>query len=442
MSKKFKNQLRDLLGHFYDTLMLPKHWLIALLANMKRNWPARNLKVIGVTGTNGKTSTCFLIHAMLVKAGYKTGLMTTVASGYQNDLKAPKKHMTSQPIYITLDQIKKMRKKKLDWLVLEVTSQALAQFRTMGIPISIAVMTNVTHEHLDYHRTFERYLKAKLKLFRQANRNRKGKRLGVINANDPSALVFAHFIANIASYSITSDTDKTIARPKGLKLTPLGSQYTLNIQDDSYDITCNLPGRFNVENSLAAALVGRAIGLKKKEIEGGIASLQQVEGRMTSIDAGQPFYVLVDFAHSPDSFTKLFEDMRPLIKGKLIVMFGSPGRRDVAKRAIQGKIAGEYADVIILTEDDPRDEDSLAICQQIAKGAVKAGKVIEQDLFIVNNRKEAIKTAISYAKTKDDAVFLLSKGHEKTILRGSREDPWDEVGIAQEILKAQFKAKS
>ena len=183
-------------------MVLPKHFLVAVFANFKRSFPAKDIKVIGITGTNGKTSTAFLVHSLLKEAGYKVGLMTTVAYGYRDQIKPQVAHMTTQPIQITLDRILEMKKAGLQWLVLEVTSQALAQYRILGIPIEIAVMTNVTHEHLDYHRTFKNYLKAKLKLFQKANQNRRGRRLGIINLDDKNALAFVRSIKNVAAYSL------------------------------------------------------------------------------------------------------------------------------------------------------------------------------------------------------------------------------------------------
>ena len=439
MKKAVKKLAKKTLGGIYDKVVLPKHYGVAVTANLKRGFPAKGLKVIGVTGTNGKTSTAFLIHSVLRQADYNTGLMTTVAYGLNEDIKPPIFHMTTQPIEITLNRIANMKKQGIDWLVLEVTSQALAQFRILGIPIDIAIMTNVTHEHLDYHKTFEKYVQAKLRLFKMADRNKKGRRLGIINGDDENAAIFADEITNVIAYSLQSSSDKTVARPTKIKLRPTSSSYTLRIRDDSYDITCNLPGSFNIENSITAALCGRAIGLKKEQIEKGIKALKEVEGRMTNIDAGQDFAVIVDFAHTPNSFDKLFKDLRPLVKGRLIAMFGSPGRRDKIKRAVQGKIAAKYADLLVITEDDERDEDGLAIMKQIAKGAAKEGKQIGQDILLVHNREKAIETALKAAKGKEDMVLLLGKGHEKHIYRADGEHPWDEIGIAKKILKGLFK---
>lgn len=406
------------------------HLAEAMLFNAKNGFPGRRLRVIGVTGTNGKTSTAYLIYRMLHDAGYKVGLMTTVAWGVGNDIRAQKQHYTTVPSPQLMRRLKHMRAQKVDWLVMEVTSQALAQNRAWGVPFSIAVMTNVTHEHLDYHRTFDRYVAAKRKLFRLANRNRRGLRVGIINAEDPSAELFAADIQNPILYG----TKKGDLQATKVALKPSGSDYVARIGDDSYRIHCNLPGSFNVYNSLAAVGVGRAVGLSKQQIEQGIAGLEGVEGRMTRLDEGQPYDVIVDFAHTPDSFEKLFKDLRPVVRGKLIVMFGSAGRRDEAKRAVQGELAGQYCDEVIITEEDDRDIDGRIILGEIAAGAARAGKVQGKDLFLVHDRTQAIKFTLGRAK-KGDTVLLLGKGHEKTIERKDGAHPWDEIGTARRVLR-------
>jgi UDP-N-acetylmuramoyl-L-alanyl-D-glutamate--2,6-diaminopimelate ligase len=257
----------------------------------------------------------------------------------------------------------------------------------------------------------------------------------VINAEDPSAELFASDVLNPITYGV----EKGDLRAENVKLTPGGSTYTARAGDDEYKITCNIPGSFNVANSLAAVAVGGAVGLNRAEIEKGIAALKAVEGRMTSIDEGQGFSVIVDFAHTPDSFEKLFEDLRPVVKGKLIVMFGSAGRRDEAKRAVQGELAGKYADEVVVTEEDDRDIDGQEIMDQIAGGAEKAGKTRERDLFLVHDRTEAINFAIKRARKGSDTVLLLGKGHEKTIERADGEHPWDEIGTAREALRQRGK---
>lgn len=421
----------------------------AVMWNVKNGWPGRGVKFIGVTGTNGKTSTCFMIHRMLSEAGYKVGLMTTVAHGVGNNIQPQVEHMTTVSVPLLHKRIKEMKAKGAEWIVFEVTSHALAQGRTIGIPFEIAVMTNVTHEHLDYHGTFEKYLDAKRLLFKQTDRNQQGMRVGIANADDPNGKLFASDVKNPILYGINGGD----LRAKDVKLSPAGSTFTAKLGTNEYQIKCHLPGSFNVSNALAAIGVGQALGLSIIQIEQGIAALKAVEGRMTRIDEGQDFDVIVDYAHTPDSFEKLFKDLKPVVKGKLIAVFGSAGRRDEAKRAVQGKIAGRYADEVVLTEEDDRDIDGHEIMDQIAKGAQESGKVRDKDLFLVHDRTEAIKFAVKRAQ-KGDTVILLGKGHEKDILRNGPkaaelrhlqqddhnpdrvvEFPWDEIATAHDVLK-------
>ena len=403
----------------------------AVALNVVNGFPAKGLKVIGVTGTNGKTSTCFLLHKMLRQAGYNVGLMTTVAYGVNDDIREQMTHMTTASVPVLHKRIKAMKAEGMEWLVLETTSHALAQHRIWGVPYSVAVMTNITHEHLSYHGTFERYLAAKASLFTMTNRNKKGLRVGVVNADDPNAEVFSQEIMHPISYGIENGD----ARATNIRMSAEGVAYDVSLDGETYNIACKLPGSFNVYNSLAAVCVGKAIGLSKQQIEQGIAALQGVEGRMTAINEGQDFDVLVDYAHTPDSFEKLFRDLRPVVKGKLIVLFGSLGGGDKAKRPLQGELAGRYADVVVVTEEDDRQEDPGVIANDIAVGAEKAGKVRDQDLFLVHERPEAMRFAVSKAEAGDMVLFL-GKGHEKTIEHADGEHPWDEVGEVREALQS------
>lgn len=411
------------------------HLAEAVLWNCVYGFPGRGMKVIGVTGTNGKTTTTFLVHKMLTEAGYNAGLMTTVAYGVGTDVKPQVHHMTNVPVRELMQRLKWMKTQKVDWLVLETTSHALAQYRVWGVPYSVAVMTNVTHEHLDYHKTFERYVAAKQKLFKLAQKNKRGLQMGIANADDQNGASFAAETENSILYGMEAGD----VRATDVKLRSDGLEYTAKAHDATYHITSHLPGSFNVSNTLAALCVGRAIGLSQQQIEQGIASLQGVEGRMTTVDEGQVYSVIVDFAHTPDSFEKLFKDLRPIVKGKLIVMFGSAGRRDEAKRVIQGKLAGEYADEVVVTEEDDRDIDGVAIMNQIAGGAEEAGKIRGQNLFLVHDRTEAINFAVGRAANKDDTVLLLGKGHEKTIERADGEHGWDEIGTTHAAVRALLK---
>lgn len=407
------------------------HLCEAVLLNVINGFPGRNFKIIGVTGTNGKTTTSFLIHRMLHEAGYKVGLMSTVGYGVGSDIKPQIHHMTNVSVPELMQRLKWMKSQKVEWLVLETTSHALAQNRVWGMPYSVAVLTNITHEHLAYHRTFERYRQAKRRLFTLADRNKKGLRTGIINAEDPSAEVFAASIAHPVTYGIKAGD----LRAQNVQLTPKGVSYRLQVGKDNYHIHCHIPGTFNVYNSLAAVGVGRVVGLSVQQIEQGIAALSGVEGRMTTIDEGQDFTVIVDYAHSPDSFEKLFKDIKPVVKGRLIVLFGSLGQGDKGKRPLQGKLAGEYADEVVICEEDDRQEDGQAIMAEIAAGVEAAGKVKDKDLFLVHDRQEAIAFVLGRAQ-KNDTVLLLGKGHEKTIEHADGEHPWDEGATARAALKS------
>ena len=412
------------------------HLVEAVLANVRYGFPSRSMHIIGVTGTNGKTTTSFMIQKMLSRAGIKTALMTTVAYGVDDSIVPQIAHMTTASAPLLQKRLREFKKQGVEWVVLETTSHALAQHRTWGINYEIAVMTNITHEHLDYHGTFAKYLAAKLRLFKIVARH--GRKLGIVNADDPNAKKFMAATPKHVTYGIKNGD--LIA--KDVKLESDGCRYRVKIGDDSYDIHCNIPGEFNVYNSLAAVAVGRELGLTKLQIEQGIESLAGVEGRMTVVDEGQQFTVIVDFAHTPDSFERLLKDLRKATKGKLVTLFGSAGRRDEAKRAIQGEIAAKYSDEVILTEEDDRDVDGNEILTQIASGAKKAGKVVDKNLFLILDREEAIGFAMTRAKNASDSVILLGKGHEKTIERADGTYPWNEVEVAQIALQSKRSVDS
>lgn len=389
------------------------HLLEAMLWQILAGFPARNLKVIGITGTDGKTTTCTLTAQMLRNSGKKVAMLTTISLdlGDGTGPQANKTRLTTMGAKQLVDNLKNVKNAGAEWLVLEVTSHALAQNRVWGIPFTIVAMTNINHEHLDYHGTFERYRDAKKKLFTLAGRNIRGKQIGVVNADDPSAELFAAEVSTAISYG----TKKATLVASNIKTTSAGSTYTVKARGEVFDIACNLPGGFNVYNSLATLGIGLAVGLGTTQIEEGIASLHSVEGRMARVDEGQDFEVIIDYAHTPESFEKILKEVKQTVKGRLIVMFGSAGRRDAQKRTTQGRLAGRYADVVVVTEEDDRDIDGMAILRQIAAGSEASGKKEGKDLFLVHKREEAVKKAISVAK-KGDVVLLLGKGHEKSIL--------------------------
>ncbi|MDB5159848.1 MAG: UDP-N-acetylmuramyl-tripeptide synthetase [Candidatus Saccharibacteria bacterium] len=407
----------------------------AVIMNIRYGFPGRKLHVIGVTGTNGKTTTSFMIHRLLHEAGVKVALLTTVANGIGDNIIPQSEHITTAQAGILQKKLREYANAGVEWVVVETSSHSLAQYRVWGVPYEIAVMTNITHEHLDYHGTFEKYVEAKRRLFKIANRH--GLRFGVVNAQDPSATKFVNTVANHTTYGIGVGS----LEASDVKLKADHSTYTATIGSDHYNIKVNIPGEFNVSNSLAAIAVGRKLGLSRAEIEKGIAALKGVEGRMNVVDEGQKFQVIVDFASTPDAFERFFESVRPLTKGKLIAVFGSAGRRDEEKRSVQGRIAAESADVVIVTEEDDRDVDGNQIMEAIAEGARTAGKKDNEDLFLILDREEAIGFAMTQATSKDDVVVLLGKGHELTIERADGIYPWNEAEVARAALQALKEEK-
>ena len=402
---------------FYNKMVLPYHFVQAEAASIKYGFPGKKLKVIGVTGTNGKTTTCFMIWNMLRTAGYKTGLMTTVAYGVDK-LKPELGHMTTVDAITLNKRISDIKKQGAEYLVLEVTSHALSEYRTLNIPFKIAVFTNLTHEHLDYHGTIDNYRKAKGKLFKKA-------KYSILNADDKSTDYYKTISKNYTTYGIKKGEHQA----KNIKLSASGVSYLY----DDLNIKTKIPGEFNVYNSLAAAVVGKTMNLTNSQIEEGINSLTSVEGRMNVIDEGQPFTVIVDYAHAPDALEKVFNSVKDH-KGRIISVHGGAGRRDPSTRFIRGEILGKNSDVVIITEDDSRDEDPEIIASEFVKGAEKAGKVIDKDLFKELDREKAIALAIKMAK-KGDLVLILGKGHEKTILRADGPHDFEDIKIVKKYLK-------
>ena len=409
----------------YNNLVIPYHKLKAMMMAHKYKFPGKRMRVIGVTGTNGKTSTCFMIWKMLNEAGHKTGLMTTVAWGVDK-LEEQIEHMTTVDTETLNQRMQRIAESGAEYLVLEITSHALAQNRIYGVPIEIAVMTNVTHEHLDYHKTFKNYRDAKRKLFKVA-------KYGVINEDDGSWSYFASDVDEYITYGINGG----ILKAEKIELAAEGVKYEVKEADEKLKIRTHIPGKFTVYNSLAATAVGLKLGLTKKQIEDGILALVGVEGRMNRVNEGQDFEVIVDYAHTPDAFIKVFESVVPSKRARIISLFGGAGRRDESTRAERGEIGAKNSDIVIITEDDSRDEDRTLIAEEFARGAEKAGKIREKDLFVFLDREEAIEKAISLAKK--DIVLVLGKGHEKTILRAEGAVPFEDLKVVRKVLKKMAK---
>lgn len=433
----------------YNSAVIPYHIVRTATVGARAHWPGKKLTVIGVTGTNGKTTTCFMIWKMLNAAGHKTGLMTTVAWGV-DQLENQIEHMTTVDAATLNQRIAKIAASGAEFLVLEVTSHALAQHRILGVPIDTAVFTNLTHEHLDYHRTFENYRAAKVKLFKKA-------KFGIVNADDPNSKYFAREVTAVKSYGLQQgdlQAHNVELRADGVRFTADGQKFQLH-----------LPGEFNVSNALAAILVGQHYGLKNRQIAAGLKTLEAVEGRMNLIDEGQNFQVLVDFAHTPDAFEQVFHAVAPAYGGtraeraalrasgkvatktgvkaaklgRIITLFGGAGFRDESTRPERGAIAGKYSDIIIITEDDSRTEDPVAIANDFKRGVRRSG-FPEKDLYVELNRQKAIRLALSLAR-RGDLVLILGKGHEKTILRADGPHPFEDLKVTKKELCRLLRGK-
>lgn len=417
---------------------------LALVAAWLNGFPSHLLGVVGVTGTDGKTTTSFLTRALLAASAQPAGLISTieaivggVSTGYTG-------HTTPEAPVIQAD-LRAMIEAGEKWAVIETTSHGLALERVAEVAYDVAVLTNITHEHLDLHGTFEAYVAAKRSLFERlapsaSNPDKGWPKSAVINGQDGLAAEFAdaarragaHVLTYAADPHASADIVATSVRDEdgGLVMRVRTARW----EDE---LRLNLAGRFNAFNALAAIGVGEALGLDPAAMRRGLSGVTHVTGRMEPVDEGQPFSVYVDFAHTPGALAAALDSLAPIAAargGGLIALFGSPGARDVAKRPMMGLAAGERARLVVLTEDDPRDEDRMAILEEIAAGAEQAGRQRERDLFLIPDRGEAIRRALGLARP-GDIVLLAGKGHEATLASAAGPIPWDEAGIARAALR-------
>lgn len=420
------NTLKKVLPSNLVRPLLPYwHFSRAGISNLRYGFPGRGLKVIAVTGTNGKTTTVNYLASILMAAGYKVGVSTTAVfrigkKQWDNEL-----NMTVTNPFALHKLLRRMKQAKVDWVVLEVTSIALHQRRLMGVPIDTAVMTNLSQDHLDYHQSMKRYASAKAKLLKQA------KHTVVLNKDDQWFEFFKKYTSNkrLLTYGAGADCDvgvqKASLRAHGSKvLVRLGTQKAL------WEL--KLAGKFNVYNAMAAATAAMAHDIGIEHVTKGLEALDNVPGRMESVEAGQSYSVIVDYAHTPDAMENVFETLRPLTRGRLIAVFGSAGDRDRRKRPLMGQIASELCDVAIVTDDEPHTENPAQIRRSILKGAHHSGskaKVVE-----VADRKDAIKEAFKLAK-RGDTVAILGMGHQKFRAMNEGKVEWDDRAVARDLLK-------
>jgi UDP-N-acetylmuramoyl-L-alanyl-D-glutamate--2,6-diaminopimelate ligase len=394
-------------------------YALALLANRFYEFPSRKLKMIGVTGTNGKTTTTHIIESILIQK-YRVGLIGTL---YYKLNGAIQKSKDTTPEPPDLQEIfRQMVERNLDYCVMEVSSHGIDFFRVHGIDYNVGLFTNFTQDHLDYHKTMEHYLQTKIKLFKWLDPND----FAIANIDDAHARDFLN--ATVAHQLTFGIHNKADVMAKDINFSIKGTQYRLVTPIGEIDIDQQLVGSFNVYNSLAAVVVAISQNFDLETIKSGLEQKIKVSGRFELVDKGQPFSVVVDYAHTPDGMEKVLNLAKNLNPHRLITVFGCGGDRDKEKRPIMGRIAAQYSDMIVLTADNPRNENPEAIIDQIAKGmdGVTYHRIID--------RYDAIEFAIRQAQP-GDIVMLVGKGHETTQTLKDRTIHFNDVEVAEELLK-------
>ncbi len=416
---------------------------LAKVANRFYRNPGASLGVVGVTGTDGKTTTSFMIDAILRHAGRRTGLIGTVSVRIGDEIVDHDTRQTTPESLEIQRRLAEMRAADVDWGVIEATSHGLALHRLDTCPFDIGVVTNITHEHLDFHGTIEAYRLAKAKLleFVDASSEREYPRGVVLNLDDEGARSIADHARKQPVHWFGIENQEADIRGENVSVTIGGTSFDLILNGNRRPVHLNLIGTYNVYNALAAAGAAQIAGLDVDAIAEGLASLESVPGRLVRVDCGQPFDVFVDYAHTPDSIQKTIRLLRSLMNGRMIVLFGSAGERDRAKRAVQGAVAFREADFAVFASEDPRFEDPDAIIAEIAAGAVEAGAREGLDFVRCEDRAEAIDIALNAAKP-GDVVLLTGKGHEKCIIYGAERRPWDEVTAARAALRSRGYSKA
>jgi len=415
------------------------------LAHMAAAWyghPSRELLVVGVTGTDGKTTTSTLVASVLEASGWPTGLIATTGARVGDRLEDTGFHVTTPDALRVQALLRRMADHGLKAAVLESTSHGLDQRRVDGVAFDVAVVTNVTHEHLDYHGTWENYMAAKARLFTltaHAPPKPGIPKVAVLNRDDRSyACLKDVAVDRVVTYG---PSPAAMVRPEMVDLTPEGIRVRVRTPQGAQDVWSPLIGEFNVPNILAAVAVAVGLDLPLAAAAEGIARVSHIEGRMERVDEGQDFLAVVDFAHSPVALERALRTLRQLTPGRLIAVFGSAGLRDVAKRYLMGKIAAELADLVVLTAEDPRTESLEAILEEMARGARDGEGVEGRTFWRVPDRQRAILHAIMMAQP-GDTVAVFGKGHERSMCFGVTEYPWYDADAVRWALQARLHGES
>ena len=392
------------------------------------DFPSQHLTIIGITGTDGKTTTATIIAHILAEAGYKYGLLSTIKAIIGPIEEPLELHVTTPEAPVIQRYLRRMVDAGLSHCILESTSHALAQHRVTSVDFDVAVVTNITHEHLDYHGSYKAYLTDKARLFQLAQHT------AVLNHDDQS---YAHLTAISIppqyTYAIHHHADVTAT---DIIYEATQTTFTLNLPaNQSVPIRSNLVGDFNVYNMLAAATAVYRLGITPQQIKKGIESVGIISGRMEQINEGQAFLTLVDFAHTPHALEKAIEAARRMTDGRIITVFGSAGKRDVEKRKLMAEISARDADLTVLTAEDPRTESLDNILAMMAVGCQRQNGRENQTFWRIPDRGQAIYYALTLAHPTD-LVLICGKGHEQSMCFGTIEHAWDDRNATRVALRA------
>lgn len=422
---------------------------LADLAAAFHGYPARALTVVGVTGTDGKSTTCYLTSAILEAAGHRTGLIGGVQFKVGDEWRMNDLTQTSPESPLVQELLAEMVEAGVTHAVIESTSHGLALHRLDHCEFDVAVFTGLSDDHLDFHQTREAYRDAKAALFRALDAppdspgaiKQSTPKRAVVNADDAEAAFFAAAtsapvvrVGLPASDAGAADLDVTAT---GLHESPHGSTFTLRTPVGEAPVALALPARFNVRNALAAAGAAHALGIGPAQIAAGLAAVRSVPGRMEPIDCGQPYSVVVDAAATTDALRVVLASVRPLVQGRLILVFGCAGERDPARRSGMGAVAAQFADYSVLTSENPRSEEPAAIVREIAAAMEAAGRRAGREFEEEPDRRAAIARGLALARP-GDYVLIAGKGTEQTLIFADAVQPWDD----REVVRALFAART
>ncbi|TVY09600.1 UDP-N-acetylmuramoyl-L-alanyl-D-glutamate--2,6-diaminopimelate ligase [Paenibacillus cremeus] len=428
---------RDLQAGVPALIVKDARYAMAVIASHFYGYPSRELKVIGVTGTNGKTTTTYLLEQMFRDQGLRTGLMGNIHVKIGETF-IPNQATNTQEALELQRILREMVNVQTDYCVMEVTSQGIDRGRVKGCSFRTGIFTNLTQDHLDYHKTMEQYQAAKGLLFSRMGNEFSAdpdrRHFAVLNADDPASEQFAkQTTAEVITYGIESPTADV--RAVNIEMTAGGTRFDCVTFKGAVPMQLRLVGRFNVYNALGAIAAILVEGIELGRIAESLSRIQSVEGRMEIVDEGQPFLVLVDYAHTPDGLENALSTIRQFAEGKVYCVFGCGGDRDRAKRPIMGRLAAQYSDYVLVTSDNPRTEDALSILQDIEPGITEAGWTNERYEMIVD-RRQAIQKAIDLATPKD-VVLIAGKGHEAYQEIGGVKHDFDDRLVAKEAIRGR-----